>query len=219
MTDGDALLAAILAEPDDDTARLVYADWLQEQGDEGRAEFIRVQCELARHPGMNCGSMYCSERGPEGLCDDCRRFKRLRRRERELFAPLAGQFRPVVPYSWAVLTHEPDRIDTPYSVVRRGFVGAVTCSAADWLAHADALLAAHPVTAVTLTSLPTRREYRDLFPRFFGDEDAHRRLLPRGNGRHNERWYAFRDNPDPARVLAALWPRVRAWNLPAPAAV
>ena len=46
MNDGDALLAAILANPDDDTPRLVYADWLQEQGDEERAEFIRVQIEL-----------------------------------------------------------------------------------------------------------------------------------------------------------------------------
>src|SRR5215203_3911185 len=44
MTDGDALIAAILANPDEDTPRLVYADWLQEHGDEERAEFIRLQC-------------------------------------------------------------------------------------------------------------------------------------------------------------------------------
>jgi uncharacterized protein (TIGR02996 family) len=47
MNDGDALLAAILANPDDDTPRLVYADWLQERGDEERAEFIRIQCAIA----------------------------------------------------------------------------------------------------------------------------------------------------------------------------
>jgi uncharacterized protein (TIGR02996 family) len=45
-----ALWAAIREQPDDDTPRLVYADWLQEHGDEARAEFIRVQCELARQP-------------------------------------------------------------------------------------------------------------------------------------------------------------------------
>jgi uncharacterized protein (TIGR02996 family) len=44
----DGLLAAVRAEPDDDTARLVLADWLEEHGDSARAEFIRVQCELAR---------------------------------------------------------------------------------------------------------------------------------------------------------------------------
>src|SRR4051812_916255 len=42
--------AAIRANPDDDTPRLVYADWLQENGDPARAEFIRLQCEIARLP-------------------------------------------------------------------------------------------------------------------------------------------------------------------------
>jgi uncharacterized protein (TIGR02996 family) len=39
-------LAAIAAEPDDDTHRLVFADWLEENGQLEKAEFIRVQCEL-----------------------------------------------------------------------------------------------------------------------------------------------------------------------------
>ena len=44
------LLAEIAASPDDDTLRLAFADWLDEHGDPAdadRAEFIRVQCELA----------------------------------------------------------------------------------------------------------------------------------------------------------------------------
>ena len=45
-----ALWSAIRAHSDDDTPRLVYADWLQEHGDEPRAEFIRVQCALAKLP-------------------------------------------------------------------------------------------------------------------------------------------------------------------------
>jgi uncharacterized protein (TIGR02996 family) len=40
-------LAEIAAHPDDDTPRLVFADWLEEQGD-ARAEFIRAQCQRAR---------------------------------------------------------------------------------------------------------------------------------------------------------------------------
>jgi uncharacterized protein (TIGR02996 family) len=48
MTQDDAFLQAILEQPDDDAPRLVYADWLDEHGDAGRAEFIRVQIELAR---------------------------------------------------------------------------------------------------------------------------------------------------------------------------
>jgi uncharacterized protein (TIGR02996 family) len=44
----DALLKAVIAEPEDDAPRLIYADWLEENGQEARAEFIRVQIELAR---------------------------------------------------------------------------------------------------------------------------------------------------------------------------
>ena len=42
-----ALLAAIVAEPGDDTPRLVYADWLQENGDEPQAQYIRDSVRLA----------------------------------------------------------------------------------------------------------------------------------------------------------------------------
>src|SRR6476619_554029 len=48
MSDDAALLAAIRAAPADDAPRLIYADWLDEHGRPERAEFIRVQCELAR---------------------------------------------------------------------------------------------------------------------------------------------------------------------------
>jgi uncharacterized protein (TIGR02996 family) len=41
-----ALLAGICAEPYDDLRRLVAADWLTESGQDERAEFIRLQCEL-----------------------------------------------------------------------------------------------------------------------------------------------------------------------------
>jgi uncharacterized protein (TIGR02996 family) len=43
----NAMLAAIVAAPDDDAPRLVYADWLTERGDP-RGEFIQVQIARAR---------------------------------------------------------------------------------------------------------------------------------------------------------------------------
>jgi uncharacterized protein (TIGR02996 family) len=46
MTDGTALYRSILAHPADDTPRLVYADWLEENGRSEEAEFIRVECRL-----------------------------------------------------------------------------------------------------------------------------------------------------------------------------
>lgn len=48
MSDEKALLASIWEQPHEDTPRLVYADWVQENGQPERAEFIRLQCALAR---------------------------------------------------------------------------------------------------------------------------------------------------------------------------
>lgn len=47
MSDADALLKAIVRHPGDDAPRLVYADWLEENGRAEEAEFLRVQCRLA----------------------------------------------------------------------------------------------------------------------------------------------------------------------------
>ena len=43
-----AFLRSIIEQPDDDAPRLIYADWLDEQGNSDRAEFIRLQCGNAR---------------------------------------------------------------------------------------------------------------------------------------------------------------------------
>src|SRR5262245_50608811 len=50
MNERKALLRAVCENPDDDTLRLVFADWFQEYGEEERAEFIRAQIEAARLP-------------------------------------------------------------------------------------------------------------------------------------------------------------------------
>jgi uncharacterized protein (TIGR02996 family) len=53
MTDREALLRAVAANPDDDTPRLIYADCLDELGGEAntaRARFIRLQIEIQRAP-------------------------------------------------------------------------------------------------------------------------------------------------------------------------
>lgn len=62
MRASDALLAAIIANPDEDTPRLMYADWLDENqpdtrptpasGPSAQAEFIQVQCRLPVYVGM-----------------------------------------------------------------------------------------------------------------------------------------------------------------------
>jgi uncharacterized protein (TIGR02996 family) len=44
------LLRTVLENPDEDLPRLVLADWLEENGQGERAEFIRVQCKMAAEP-------------------------------------------------------------------------------------------------------------------------------------------------------------------------
>lgn len=52
MNERLALLRAILASPDEDTPRLMFADWLNEYGttdaDAARSEFIRLGCTMKR---------------------------------------------------------------------------------------------------------------------------------------------------------------------------
>jgi len=46
LKDRDAFLNAIHATPDDDAPRLVFTDWLEENGEVERAEFIRIQIAM-----------------------------------------------------------------------------------------------------------------------------------------------------------------------------
>jgi len=50
MSDHDALLRAICENPADDLPRLVFADWLEENGQPDRAQFIRTEVDLYRRP-------------------------------------------------------------------------------------------------------------------------------------------------------------------------
>ena len=60
-TEAEAFLQRVRAYPDDDTPRLIFADWLEEQEDRlpgaaDRARFIRVQVALARLADEPAGS-------------------------------------------------------------------------------------------------------------------------------------------------------------------
>lgn len=193
MTDGTLLLAAILAQPDEDTPRLVYADWLQENGQGERAEFIRVQVEYARiHAHVAAHN--------DDACETCRRGFYLSdllttkfRVPRSAPAPFATDD------PWHLLGLETDYIGPRREWDwYRGFVEAVRFSAADWLKFADAILAAHPVREVMMTT----------WPNYFYYDDA------RGRGRWvdtgDPHWHA---EPEIARRVfetkaAYRWPRI-----------
>jgi uncharacterized protein (TIGR02996 family) len=115
-----AFLQAIIEQPDDDLPRLAFADWLTEHGDEARAEFIRVQIELAK----------LSEYDPHA--------RQLRQRESALQTEHG--------YAWlgglAIITSE--------AVFRRGFVERVKLGVRQFMDNATELFRLAPIRAVQL---------------------------------------------------------------------
>lgn len=59
MSDHDALLNAIAEHPEEDTPRLMYADWLDENGEPERADFVRAQVEIGR-AGVSGAELYAA---------------------------------------------------------------------------------------------------------------------------------------------------------------
>lgn len=165
-----ALLRAVLAEPDDDGVRLVYSDWLEEHGEPERAEFIRVQCRIWSEYGGD--TIFCektrervtSEQGkytPRCRCKPCRLLRREWGLWRQHGCDWWGEVLRIFVESdiaRSLATGVPIRRHTLAPLVRtgkfrRGLVHSLACSASDWLAHSDAIRAAHPVREVELTRL------------------------------------------------------------------
>jgi uncharacterized protein (TIGR02996 family) len=152
MNDGEALLRAIIDEPDDDTPRLVYADFLDEQGDHDRAEFIRVECRLDHLVRARPDRYPLEFRARDLLCISDRLFKfeghldsQLEERDHELVA-LRGS-------AWA--DGLPDTVE--YAGFRRGFVQEVGMSGRAFMTSAEELFARAPVRHVTFSRTPTAR--------------------------------------------------------------
>jgi uncharacterized protein (TIGR02996 family) len=182
--DWPAFVAAILADPADDTPRLVAADFLEENGEADRAAFIRVQIQLAR--------LEASGLGKSLEADD------LRKRERALMGPLGVNLR-----LWGAAACEElvrlttqTRTSSPLAHMhvegaerltwRRGFVEAVQCPAAEWLRHGAAVRKRNPVREVWLTecdSLKRDAWYAGLpalrgLPELVLELDAHSAMQP-----------------------------------------
>lgn len=149
--DWPALLSAILASPDDDTVRLVAADFLEENGAPDRAALIRAQVELARLETA-------APAAPDDVWARRARIDELRSKERTFLGPLSTSH-----LFWAMeACPELVRVGTHLRVEgaerltwRRGFVECVACPAAEWLKHGAAVRARQPVRQVDLSGCDT----------------------------------------------------------------
>src|SRR5262249_17922888 len=136
MHDGKALLAAVCEQPEDDLARLAYADWLDETGESARAEFIRGQIAMLR------------------LEPDDPRLAPLAARTAELEQQHGKRWKRTLP-RWASLKYEfivadmmqrPDHL--PDSLFHRGFPAVIECTCAEWRRNAARLLQRLPIQGV-----------------------------------------------------------------------
>jgi uncharacterized protein (TIGR02996 family) len=127
MSPDNLFLKALLAQPEDDTLRLVMADWLEEHDLPARAEIIRVQVELAR-----------------GVDDRARRST-LELRQRELLLAYEREWaRPIA----EILDCKPD--EWRAWVFRRGFVEYFHLPAAVLIRRGEQLARLTPVREIFL---------------------------------------------------------------------
>lgn len=132
MSDTDlterALLRAILMHPAEDTPRLVFADWLQEHGDEARAGFIRDTRENWPHVNKLWHEISA-----------CIPTAKIAGYGREDGTGLP-RWTFNLPELWGRVFYE------------RGFLCEICLPLSAFMRHAKALFSAHPIERVTLTT-------------------------------------------------------------------
>lgn len=172
----------ILVQPEEDTPRLVYADFLEERCDEPlRARLIRVQCRLSTINNQDTKTTYIA---------DIEELKELRKQEKELLSSgrvfdwihfiqcMSGM--PEVNYLgggvckfWYDSSRQPEL----YATWRRGFVESLTCTAEDWVRHSGGIWPSEEEPYYE-TAHPLKIVY---FRRWMGLNQLNHRLL--GNGK------------------------------------
>jgi len=153
---------SIRGQPDDDTIRLAAADYLSDHGDENRATFVRDHVSL-------------SQQGPMPLALDRLRKRRhppsaFAMRDAVASGRLIGWAEAIIPGTWiqgfdgrrwwelaCVVPPRQNSYPLTYrceASLDRGFFGELRLSAADWLAHGDAVFHREPVTRIVLSDEP-----------------------------------------------------------------
>jgi uncharacterized protein (TIGR02996 family) len=229
-SDFAAFLQAVLARPDDDLPRLIFADWLDENGQSERAEFIRIGCELATLPDPHQGIDVRAIAGATGKlacrcrwCALCRRWAELQATTVELNGHRTHGY-----YAWAPphLTHPNGGARCVWEY-RRGFIERVELPAAYLLEYAAALFAAAPILDVRLSDrrpgVPGGTWYQPSDGGILADHrlpsELFLRLRGGGLAAHNmwRRWDTAADAHAALSAACVAWAREQAKLPPLPA--
>lgn len=169
MSDGEALSRAIIEQPGEDTPRLAYADWLDEQGDSPSswmALFIRNSIRNGHDDAQGEFQRAIEHTDP---FDEARAFG--------------------LPEGWAVTCYRKlhelrSEGASPRSVLCvRGFPAEFACNLPTWQKVGPAIVKAHPVTTVRITDrTPTirSRDHTAMWVRESGMSDPPPDELPSG---------------------------------------
>lgn len=172
-----SFLQAIADAPEEDAPRLVYADWLEEHGDESdreRAEFIRAQCLLACIPSADP------------------RYVALAAREKELRDGSVAHWKATLPRASGVSWHHDD--------LERGFVRHCEFRIfATFAEHAEIMLQATPAPIVSFGQLNGCKKLA-LHPAF----RLVRRILLRNSGIRDDDLAALGQSPHRAGLTGLM---------------
>jgi uncharacterized protein (TIGR02996 family) len=122
-----------VANPDEDTPRLVLADEVEADAPL-YAEFIRVQVELAGMP-------------PEPTALTAVRWLELRTRQRELWDALADTLTAGAEFASVALASDESWVTLPCGRFGRGFPEAVAATTRQWRDRGPKVVRTHPTTA------------------------------------------------------------------------
>lgn len=162
------LLRAILENPQEDSLRLIYADWLEERGHGERANFIRLQMKIASYGehyelGYDYDMIYSlSEEdvsriisyadlpGKETPTHETLEYTKLKEQERKILERYEQD--------WTPSFLSPFLVAADCLRWRRGFVDQITLSVADFFQHSDCLLYRPGISETVLTEVhPIRK--------------------------------------------------------------
>lgn len=130
MTEHRPFIDAIIASPADDLPRLVYADFLEEQGQIPAAEFIRQQC-VGEHlvVPMSLGSPAIESLFGRGWQTNCK-----------CVTNKTG--------SYIYRGYHKNLQLVKYT---RGFASEIRCALADWMTHGPTIVREHPIEQVEIS--------------------------------------------------------------------
>ena len=209
MTDRDAFIRKILANPDDDGPRLVFSDWLEEEGEADYAKFIRLQCAQCTCTVDRVQNLGKIEYGKykKTRCDKHDGELEVWKLKTKYETLWANQF----------LGHDnitlslTNRHCVSSWEFRRGFIEVISfCN--DWIKSADEIFARNPIQEVNLIFLPPIWEHhvRDNMYEYRLTQKPNG-LVPRMFGWETD-LYGTRTQTT-FNLLKERWPQVKNWNV------